>query len=265
MKKAFLILSMVWLAIAGTSFGQSLSTDWNNWQKDSPVQIISHNKSATHYVNGVLLFNSSQHDIAEVRLGWALLGVPLDVTKDPEPIAAFVGARSSLHLPAGATVAVFTQEASELTPILDLMERNAKKYEEFRMQIGVVEVRTAKRTILEYDLKAHGSFLRVADPRIGALAREAAKPKLIEEFNQESETQARRLLAQAPKAEPNSHIQRVALPSASAPMYFLLYYTCGSAQNPIYCTNNLSSCTETICSEPGACPNQKCDLMKSIE
>lgn len=244
------------LTLLAAADRQSVLSDLIRWQ-DGPIQVVSHNKSITHLVNGALLMNSSEHSFSQVRLGWIVRGLD---SGSWQVKGVFSGETIPVPLGPGQLASVPTVEASRRADLDRLMKENPD-VGYWIVELGVIRA-VGDAWEYNWDLQTQRKFKRTADSSIAEQFAQLVNEGVIREFNEEAEQRARRFWF-AMTREETSLIQKVSL--STVPMVLMQsYYSCANTASYIYCTNNVSSCTVTLCGDPDACPKQTCSLMKNI-
>jgi len=192
-------------------------------QPGSPITPIAGKSTlAAGPFTEVTLRNDSGKNVAGLKLGLFV------ISSDGARRSLFRTYKASHALAPNATVTVKPEFAT-----FPEFEHLARTWAGGELQLGVLEVSYADQSPWTFDVEAKKGFV----------------------------TSARGAAAEGAACSDSAPMRAVRFVLASLPLGGGGYFKCGSTMNPIYCSNDLTSCTNVVCTPGQGCPNQQCDFI----
>lgn len=229
--------------------GIAISTRLLRWQKSCPAQVIALNKAkAGWFINDVLVLNAGSIDIQEVQLG-LVLSEPDNPVAPSKVLKKFDGYRIPVAIAPGKAAALGPQPWTVGGIKNELKTFGSGNY---LFTVGILSVLLADGKMLTFDPESDFIESRMTD------ADEAFKNldwAVVEAFAKAAHARAVQMYERSRAVYTTSPMSVTPLTENGNGGYF----KCADTMQPIYCTNHVTSCTETECGAGKPCPHQKCE------
>lgn len=229
--------------------GIAVSTRLLRWQKSCPAQVIALNRAkAGWFINDVLVLNAGSIDIQEVQIGIVLSEADNSVAPS-KVLKKFAGYRIAVAIPPGKAAALGPHLWTVGAIKNELKAFGAGSY---FFTVGILSVLLADGKMLTFEPESDFVESRMAE------ADEAFKNldwAIVEGFAKAAHARAVQMYERSRAVYNTSPMSITPLTENGNGGYF----KCVDTMQPIYCTNHVTSCTETECGAGKPCPHQKCE------